>query len=86
MGIVNNKKQKTMEFNTRNREALIEQLKEANKSLELSIETFEYLEDKFSTKDQLWRLVEIEAKKTFIKMIEKALIDNDPFGLETEFI
>ena len=86
MGIVNNKKQKTMEFNTRNREALIEQLKEANKSLELLIETFEYLEAKSSTKDQLWRLVEIESTKTFIKMIEKALIDNNPFSLETEFI
>ena len=75
-----------MEFNTKNREALIEQLKEANKSLELSVKTFEYLEAKSSTKDQLWRLVEIESKKTFIKMIEKALIDNNPFGLETEFI
>ena len=75
-----------MEFNTKNREALIEQLKEANKSLELSVETFEYLESKSSTKDQLWRLVEIESKKTFVKMIEKALIDNNPFSLETEFI
>ena len=75
-----------MEFNKRNREALIEQLKEANKSLEISIKTLEKMEAESSTKDQLWQLVEIESKKTFIKMIEKALIDNNPFGLETEFI
>jgi hypothetical protein len=75
-----------MKFNTRNREALIEQLKEANKSLEISIKTFEKMESESSTQDQLWQLVEIESKKTFVKMIEKALIDNNPFGLETEFI
>lgn len=75
-----------MEFNKENREALINMLKEANFSLEISIKTMNKLQEKTSTKDQLWQLVEIESKKTFIKMIEKALIDNNPFGLETEFI
>lgn len=75
-----------MEFNRKNRAALIGQLKEANKSLELSIKTLERMEAKSSTQEQLWRLVEVESKKTFIKMIEKALIDNNPFSLETEFI
>ena len=43
------------------------------------------MEEQHSTVDVLWQLVEIESLKVSIKMIEKALIDNNPFNLDVDF-
>jgi len=74
-----------MEFNKSNREALITNLRESNKSLRIKIEVHKQMEEQHSTVDVLWQLVEIESLKVSIKMIEKALIDNNPFNLDVDF-
>ena len=74
-----------MEFNKSNREALITNLRESNESLRIKIEVHKQMEEQHSTVDVLWQLVEIESLKVSIKMIEKALIDNNPFNLDVEF-
>ena len=66
-----------MEFNKSNREALITNLRESNESLRIKIEVHKQMEEQHSTVDVLWQLVEIESLKVSIKMIEKALIDNN---------
>ncbi len=74
-----------MEFNKSNREALITNLRESNESLRIKIEVHNQMEEQHSTVDVLWQLVEIESLKVSIKMIEKALIDNNPFNLDVDF-
>ena len=74
-----------MEFNKSNREALITNLRESNESLIIKIEVHKQMEEQHSTVDVLWQLVEIESLKVSIKMIEKALIDNNPFNLGVDF-
>ncbi len=74
-----------MEFNKSNREALITNLRESNESLRIKIEVHKQMEEQHSTVDVLWQLVEIESLKVSIKMIEKALIDNNPFNLDVDF-
>jgi len=74
-----------MEFNKSNREALITNLRESNESLKIKIEVHKQMEEQHSTVDVLWQLVEIESLKVSIKMIEKALIDNNPFNLDVDF-
>jgi hypothetical protein len=74
-----------MEFNKSNREALITNLRESNESLRIKIEVHNQMEKQHSTVDVLWQLVEIESLKVSIKMIEKALIDNNPFNLDVDF-
>ena len=74
-----------MEFNKSNREALITNLRESNESLIIKIEVHKQMEEQHSTVDVLWQLVEIESLKVSIKMIEKALIDNNPFNLDVDF-
>ena len=79
------KLQTVMEFNKSNREALITNLRESNESLKIKIEVHKQMEEQHSTVDVLWQLVEIESLKVSIKMIEKALIDNNPFNLDVDF-
>ena len=79
------KLQTVMEFNKSNREALITNLRESNESLRIKIEVHKQMEEQHSTVDVLWQLVEIESLKVSIKMIEKALIDNNPFNLDVDF-
>jgi hypothetical protein len=74
-----------MEFNKSNREALITNLRESNESLRIKIEVHKQMQEQHSTVDVLWQLVEIESLKVSIKMIEKALIDNNPFNLDVDF-
>jgi hypothetical protein len=74
-----------MEFNKSNREALITNLRESNEILRIKIEVHKQMEEQHSTVDVLWQLVEIESLKVSIKMIEKALIDNNPFNLDVDF-
>jgi hypothetical protein len=75
-----------MEFDKRNREALIEQLKQANIDLDRLTKVCDTMGEIDGTKSVLWQLVELEAKKVFIKMIEKSIADNHPFNLDLEFI
>jgi len=79
------KQQNIMEFNKSNREALITNLRESNEILRIKIEVHKQMEEQHSTVDVLWQLVEIESLKVSIKMIEKALIDNNPFNLDVDF-
>jgi hypothetical protein len=74
-----------MEFNKSNREALITNLRESNEILRIKIEVHKQMEEQHNTVDVLWQLVEIESLKVSIKMIEKALIDNNPFNLDVDF-
>lgn len=79
------KQQNIMEFNKSNREALITNLRKSNEILRIKIEVHKQMEEQHSTVDVLWQLVEIESLKVSIKMIEKALIDNNPFNLDVDF-
>jgi len=74
-----------MEFDRRNREALVNALKEANEELDRSNRVFESMEKEQSTKDVLWQRVHIKAQEALIKIIEKSLIDNHPFDLDLDF-
>ena len=74
-----------MEFDKRNREALVNTLKEENKRLDRSNRVLESMEAEQSTKDVLWQVVLIKAQEATIKIIEKSLIDNHPFDLDLDF-
>ena len=74
-----------MEFDKKNREALLNSLKEANEQLDRSNRVFESMEKEQSTKDVLWQLVLIKTQEATIKIIEKSLIDNHPFDLDLDF-
>ena len=74
-----------MQFDKRNREALMNSLKEANEQLDRSNRVFESMEKEQSTKDVLWQVVLIRAQEATIKIIEKSLIDNHPFDLDLDF-
>ncbi len=71
-----------MEFDRRNREALVNALREANEDLDRSNRVIEIMEEEHSTKDVLWQQVIIRAQEATIKIIEKSLIDNHPFDLD----
>jgi hypothetical protein len=73
-----------MRFDKRNREALMNSLKEANEQLDRSNRVFESMEKEQSTKDVLWQVVLIRAQEATIKVIEKSLIDNHPFDLDLD--
>jgi len=73
-----------MRFDKRNREALMNSLKEANEQLDRSNRVFESMEKEQSTKDVLWQVVLIRAQEATIKIIEKSLIDNHPFDLDLD--
>ena len=73
-----------MQFDKRNREALMNSLKEANEQLDRSNRVFESMEKEQSTKDVLWQVVLIRAQEATIKVIEKSLIDNHPFDLDLD--
>jgi len=74
-----------MQFDKRNREALVNTLKEANEELDRSNRVLESMEAEQSTKDVLWQVVLIRAQEATIKIIEKSLIDNHPFDLDLDF-
>jgi len=74
-----------MEFDRRNREALVSALKEANEGLDRSNRVLESMEKEHSAKDVLWQRVHIKAQEALIKIIEKSLIDNHPFDLDLDF-
>jgi hypothetical protein len=74
-----------MRFDKRNREALMNSLKEANEQLDRSNRVLESMEAEQSTKDVLWQVVLIRAQEATIKIIEKSLIDNHPFDLDLDF-
>jgi len=74
-----------MQFDKRNREALMNSLKEANEQLDRSNRVLESMEAEQSTKDVLWQVVLIRAQEATIKIIEKSLIDNHPFDLDLDF-
>ena len=73
-----------MRFDKRNREALMNTLKEANEELDRSNRVLESMEAEQSTKDVLWQVVLIRAQEATIKIIEKSLIDNHPFDLDLD--
>lgn len=73
-----------MRFDKRNREALMNSLKEANEQLDRSNRVLESMEAEQSTKDVLWQVVLIRAQEATIKVIEKSLIDNHPFDLDLD--
>ena len=73
-----------MQFDKRNREALMNSLKEANEQLDRSNRVLESMEAEQSTKDVLWQVVLIRAQEATIKIIEKSLIDNHPFDLDLD--
>jgi hypothetical protein len=74
-----------MRFDSRNREALVNILKEANEKLDRLNRVIESMEEEHSTKDVLWQVVLIRAQEATIKIIEKSLIDNHPFDLDLDF-
>jgi hypothetical protein len=74
-----------MEFDRRNREALVNALKEENEKLDIANRVLESMEKERSTKDVLWQVVFIRAQEATIKIIEKSLIDNHPFDLDLDF-
>ena len=74
-----------MEFDRRNREALVNALKEENEKLDIANRVLESMEKEQSTKDVLWQVVHIRAQEATIKIIEKSLIDNHPFDLDLDF-
>jgi len=73
-----------MRFDKRNRETLMNTLKEANEELDRSNRVLERMEAEQSTKDVLWQVVLIRAQEATIKIIEKSLIDNHPFDLDLD--
>ncbi len=74
-----------MEFDRRNREALVNALKEENEKLDIANRILESNEKEHSPKDVLWLRVLIRAQEATIKIIEKSLIDNHPFDLDLDF-
>jgi hypothetical protein len=74
-----------MRFDKRNRETLMNTLKEANEELDRSNRVLESMEAEQGSKDVLWQVVLIRAQEATIKIIEKSLIDNHPFDLDLDF-
>lgn len=74
-----------MEFDKRQRETLIDNLNEAKSQLERAEKVLAKMTEETNEDAQLWQHVDLEVKLFRIKAIEKAIIDNNPFGLDWEF-